>query len=208
MLKQILALGTLYTLFHGGVCTRQPHDGIDTEKHVLRDLKEHWELVFGQKADSCASAMTLDLAIHDVTAGADRLAKSLSLSHKEAARKLGRSLGDDEHTSYANQLGCLSYSTGLELLRHQMEKAVTPALRAIPFVVNKARNAICVHFKKVPANFEKNFIFHYEIPVALVIDKQLYKVVDEMYSQNATLHQALGASPESRSVFLVVYPYR
>ena len=85
---------------------------------------------------------------------------------------------------------------------------MTPALRAVPFVVNKSRNAICIHFKKVPALFKKKFLFYYEIPVALAIDKRLYKVVDEMYSQNATLHQALGASPETRSVFLVVYPYR
>ena len=85
MLTHLLALGLVCTIIHSGACTRMPHDGIDKEKHVLRDLREHWELAFGQKADSFASVVTLDFAIDDVSTGADRIAKSLTLSRREAA---------------------------------------------------------------------------------------------------------------------------
>ena len=204
----LLTLGVLCTLRIQGLGAQVQQEGPGVEKRLRRDLQEHWELAFGPKADLFASAVTLDLAIDDVAAGADRLASSLGPSRLEALRKFGKSLGDLEHVSYARQLGCLPYSTGMKLLRHQTEVGVAPSLRAVPFVVNKARNAICFHFTKIQTEFKEKFLFHYEIPIALTIDKQLYKVVDEMYFQNATLQQALGASPVNRNVFLVVYPYR
>ncbi len=208
MLMHLVAFVVLCALFNGGAASHEQKEGRDTGRRILRDLKEHWELAFGPKSDLFASSATLDLAIDDVAAGVERRASSLGPSRKKADVLFGNSRKDDEHISYARQLGCLPYSIGLELLRHQTEKAVSPALRAVPFVVNKGRNAICVHFTTIPAEFNEKFLFYYEIPVALTIDKRIYNVVDEMYFKNATMHQALGATPESRNVFLVVYPYR
>ena len=65
----------------------------------------------------------------------------------------------------------------------------------------------CPPVDKCP-EVQKDFIFHYDIPVSLVIDKKLYKVIDKMFESNSTLHQALGAVPEKREILLVAYPYK
>lgn len=208
MVYEFMILLITVTLLGSIVVTNSVNEDADSENHHARDVKEHWRLVFGSKADIFASSVTLNLAIDDVSAGAERLADKIDPSQRERVERYVNVMGGQEHISYARQLGCLSYDVGLELLRNQTADGVPPSLRAVPFVVNKARNAICVHFTKVPSEFKKSFLFHYSIPIALTIDKQLYSVVDNMFFKNDTLQQAMGASPEKRTIFLVVYPYR
>lgn len=208
---QFIALALLCTTFIGGTLSEPLKAG--GAEAGIRSTKDDFELVFGAKAEPLRSKASLALAIDDVTAHSARMvAKTkttksfIGLSDRD--RALIDTAGGSDHFSYSRKLGCLPYSTAVSFLRDQETKEVRS--KVVPFLVNKARNAICVFFTNVAPEVKEDFIFHYDIPVSLVIDKDLYAVVDSMFRTNATLHQALGAKPESRQqeVLLVAYPYK
>ncbi len=175
-----------------------------------RNAKDAFELVMGAKATPLRSRASFSLAIDH--GGQTSIKKDTGINELNSyERALIDTTGGPEHFSYSRQLGCLPYSIALEVLRNQDRDNVAQSAignKVVPFLVNKNRNAICVFFTQALPEVKKNFIFHYDIPVSLIIDKQLYAVIDKMYESNATLHQALGAVPEKRDILLVVYPYK
>ena len=211
MVIQLIALALLCSSIANG-----SDGGGPSRAGGSRSPKDDFELVMGAKAEPLRSKASLSLAIDDVAATSARtMAKlegpkgAISLSARE--RALFESAGGSDHFSYSRQLGCLPYSTAISALRTQdAEESSSAAAHGmiVPFLVNKNRNAICVFFTRVLPEVQKDFIFHYDIPVSLVIDKKLYTVIDKMFESNSTLHQALGAVPEKREILLVAYPYK
>jgi hypothetical protein len=206
---QIIALALLCSTYIGGL-SADPSKAGGAEAGI-RSRKDDFELAFGAKAEPLHSKASLSLAIDDVAAHSTRMIMKrekakVSVRLTELERSLIETTGGLDHFSFSRQLGCLPYSTAMSVLRDQETKEARS--KVVPFLVNKARNAICVFFTNIAPEVKKDFIFHYDIPVSLVLDKDFYAVVDSMFETNATLHQALGAKPDQREVLLVAYPYK
>jgi len=211
----LLALSALGTT----VCFESTSPQTETPRvnQQNRSPKDDFELAFGSKSDSLRSIVSLSLALDDALATSERARAKLNLPpHPSdgsglpplAERSLLESVGGADHFSHARQLGCLPHDTAMAILRTQQQQKDEEQYRVVPYLVNKKRNAICVLFSKVKPELKDKFIFSYDIPVSLVIDKQFYAAVDAMFTQNATFQQALGAVPAPRKIVLVAYPYK